>query len=355
MLDAIGRALVRMLVTRRRLLEWVTADRAENGQRRVDRRAADVAGAGGRAGDRGRWSRSSRPTGCCSRARSSSSGSSRRRSSTSRGCRWRIATSRSGRTERAQFREVARRTWRFFEELVGPADHWLIPDNYQEDRQDVIAHRTSPTNIGLQLLATLAARDLGYISYAGVLDRLEPTFDTLLRMQRYRGHFYNWYDTQTLAPLVPAYISTVDSGNLAGYLLTLRSGLASLAESAPLIDGSVLEGIDDAIHLFEAEVDGLKQRPRHERPEARARQPAHAPGPPAGDPPRVAAAARRSSKNGCRPSASSSTTSRSRSSIAAARRARRCRRRWPKPRRGSNVPPPSSRRGSSSSNGSPAG
>ncbi len=92
-----------------------------------------------------------------------------------------------------------------------------------------------------------------------MLDRLEPTFDTLLRMPRYRGHFYNWYDTQTLAPLAPAYISTVDSGNLAGYLLTLRSGLASLAESAPLIDASVLEGLDDAIHLFEAEVVGLKQ------------------------------------------------------------------------------------------------
>ena len=154
---------------------------------------------------------------------------------------------------------VARRTWRFFEELAGPADHWLIPDNYQEDRQDVIAHRTSPTNIGLQVLSTLAAFDFGYLSYAGVLDRLEPTFDTLLRMQRYRGHFYNWYDTRTLAPLVPAYISTVDSGNLAGYLLTLRSGLASLAEHAPLIDPCVLEGVEDAVSLFEAEVDALNR------------------------------------------------------------------------------------------------
>ncbi len=156
-------------------------------------------------------------------------------------------------------RRVARRTWRFFEELVGPADHWLIPDNYQLDRQDVIAHRTSPTNIGLQVLSTLAAFDFGYLSYAGVLDRLEPTFDTLLRMQRYRGHFYNWYDTRTLAPLVPAYISTVDSGNLAGYLLTLRSGLAALAEHAPIIDGCVLEGVEDAVNLFEAEVDALNR------------------------------------------------------------------------------------------------
>ena len=128
------------------------------------------------------------------------------------------------REQRAALRRIARKTWRFFEELLTPADNWLIPDNYQENRADVIAHRTSPTNIGLQLLAALAAHDFGYLSITGVVDRLEPTFDTLLRMQRYRGHFYNWYDTRTLAPLAPPYISTVDSGNLAGYLLTLALG-----------------------------------------------------------------------------------------------------------------------------------
>ena len=136
------------------------------------------------------------------------------------------------RAERAAFGRTARKTWRFFEELVGPADHWLIPDNYQENRRDLVAHRTSPTNIGLQLLSTLAAHDFGYLTLDRLLDRLEPTFDTLLRMQRYRGHFYNWYDTQTLAPLAPAYISTVDSGNLAGYLLTLRSGLIELTRAS---------------------------------------------------------------------------------------------------------------------------
>ena len=259
MLDAIARATVRMLLTRRRLLEWVTADRAENGH-------ADVWSVARRM-----WQAPTVALGIAilvavvaperlllagpilllwfiSPALVYVSGLPLAHRDTPIGSR-----------ERTQFREVARRTWRFFDELVGPADHFLIPDNYQEDRYDVIAHRTSPTNIGLQLLATLAARDLGYISYAGVLDRLEPTFDTLLRMSRYRGHFYNWYDTRTLSPLVPAYISTVDSGNLAGYLLTLRSGLASLAESAPLIDGSLLEGLEDAINLFEVEVDGLKQ------------------------------------------------------------------------------------------------
>src|SRR5215467_13711772 len=141
--------------------------------------------------------------------------------------------------------------------MLGPGDNWLIPDNYQDNRADVIAHRTSPTNIGLHLLATLSAFDFGYLSPIAVIERLEPTFDTLLRMPRYRGHFYNWYDTKTLAPLMPAYISTVDSGNLAGYLLTLRSGLTSIASSDPLVDASVLEGLEDVVSLFEAEIDAL--------------------------------------------------------------------------------------------------
>src|SRR3954470_665538 len=154
---------------------------------------------------------------------------------------------------RSAFRKVARRTWRFFDDLVGPADHWLIPDNIQEDRRDRIAHRTSPTNIGLQLLSTLAAYDFGYLNVTTVLSRLEPTFATLLRMQRYRGHFYNWYDTTTLAPLAPAYISTVDSGNLAGYLVTLRAGLAEI-ERAPIISETFLLGVGDVIELADREI-----------------------------------------------------------------------------------------------------
>jgi hypothetical protein len=216
MLDAIGRALVRMLVTRRRLLEWVTADRAERGY-------GDVWSV-----VRGMWQAPAVALGITVLV--ALAAPDRLLLASPILILWLISPALVyvsglplahrdtplGTSERQQFRQVARRTWRFFDELIGPADHFLIPDNYQEDRQDVIAHRTSPTNIGLQLLAMLAARDLGYLSYAGVLDRLEPTFDTLLRMPRYRGHFYNWYDTQTLVPLVPAYISTVDSGNLAG-------------------------------------------------------------------------------------------------------------------------------------------
>ncbi len=150
--------------------------------------------------------------------------------------------------DRAALRKVARRTWLFFEELLTPADHWLIPDNYQEGRADVIAHRTSPTNIGLQLLSTLAAYDLGYLSASGVVDRLEPTFATLLKLPRYRGHFFNWYDTRTLAPLLPTYVSSVDSGNLAGYLLTLKVGLQQLADD-PFNPGRALDGIHDPLRL----------------------------------------------------------------------------------------------------------
>jgi cyclic beta-1,2-glucan synthetase len=257
MLDAIGRAAFRMLVTRRRLLEWVTADRAANGHVTiwdVARRmwqapvlalviTAIVAWL---APDHLVLAGPILILWFISPALVYASGQPLPHREAA-----------PDRRERAAFRAVARRTWRFFEELVGPADHWLIPDNYQEDRQDVIAHRTSPTNIGLQLLSTVAAHDLGYLSYGGVLDRLEPTFDTLLRMQRYRGHFYNWYDTRTLAPLMPAYISTVDSGNLAGYLLTLRSGLSAIVDASPIIDASVLEGLDDVAGLFEAEIDAL--------------------------------------------------------------------------------------------------
>jgi cyclic beta-1,2-glucan synthetase len=150
--------------------------------------------------------------------------------------------------QRAALRIVARRTWLFFEELFTPADHWLIPDNYQENRGDPIAHRTSPTNIGLQLISTLAAYDLGYLSAASVVARLEPAFGTLLKLQRYRGHFYNWYDTRTLTPLVPEYVSSVDSGNLAGYLLTTRIGLLQLV-AEPRIHVRALDGMRDALRI----------------------------------------------------------------------------------------------------------
>ncbi|MGB5079685.1 MAG: glycosyltransferase family 2 protein, partial [Burkholderiales bacterium] len=122
-------------------------------------------------------------------------------------------------------RKNSRKTWAFFETFVGPDDHWLPPDNYQEYRGPAVAHRTSPTNMGLALLANLSAYDFGYIPAGQLIERTASALRTMQSMQRHRGHFYNWYDTLSLKPLHPAYVSTVDSGNLAGHLLTLRPGL----------------------------------------------------------------------------------------------------------------------------------
>ena len=146
-------------------------------------------------------------------------------------------------------RTLARRTWRFFEACVGPEDNDLPPDNLQEDPPVGLAHRTSPTNIGLALLANLAAYDLGHVAANDVIARTTRTFATLDRMQRHRGHFYNWYDTRTLEPLRPMYVSTVDSGNLAGHLVTLASGLGELAGHRVLRDELVM-GLGDTLDLL---------------------------------------------------------------------------------------------------------
>ena len=129
-----------------------------------------------------------------------------------------------------QLRKWSRKTWNYFETFVGSEDHWLPPDNFQEYPQPVLATRTSPTNIGLAMLGTLSAYDFGYLSLHGLAERLTLTVETLHKLDRYQGHFYNWYDTRTLKPLPPLYISTVDNGNLAGLLLTLHSGLLEIAE-----------------------------------------------------------------------------------------------------------------------------
>lgn len=112
-------------------------------------------------------------------------------------------------------RQISRRTWGFFERFVGPGDHWLPPDHFQESPVGIIAHQTSPTNIGLLLTSTLAAYDLGYLDQLALATRLSTTMDSLDQLERFHGHFLNWYDTQTLQPLHPRYVSTVDSGNLA--------------------------------------------------------------------------------------------------------------------------------------------
>jgi cyclic beta-1,2-glucan synthetase len=254
MADAIGRTLWRLLVSGRRRLEWVSADQVS----RLDPSLAQVA--------RQMWAAPAIAIGSAALVAAIAPG--RLLLAFPMLALWLLSpviayvTGRPlaherqplGVPERAALRKIARKIWRFFEDFLGPADHWLVPDNYQEDRDDLVAHRTSPTNIGLQLIATLSAYDFGYLSFSGVLDRLEPTFATLLKLPRYRGHFYNWYDTRTLSPLLPSYVSTVDSGNLAGYLLTLRSGLNGIVEDGPIIDARILWGIGDTIGLCEESV-----------------------------------------------------------------------------------------------------
>jgi cyclic beta-1,2-glucan synthetase len=146
-------------------------------------------------------------------------------------------------------RALSRRTWAFFDTFVGPEDHWLPPDNYQKYRVAAVAHRTSPTNIGMALLANLSAYDFGYLSTGQLVERTANTLRTLHTLQRHRGHFYNWYDTLTLQPLPPLYISTVDSGNLAGHLLTLRAGLLALADDRILMT-RLFDGLGDTLRIL---------------------------------------------------------------------------------------------------------
>ena len=146
-------------------------------------------------------------------------------------------------------RHTARRTWHFFETFVTAEENWLPPDNFQETPLPVTASRTSPTNLGLALLANLAARDLGYLSLGGLLQRTTDTLTTMQGLERYRGHFYNWYDTRSLERLQPPYISSVDSGNLAGHLFTLASGLRGLSD-ASILSPQLFAGLRDTAGIL---------------------------------------------------------------------------------------------------------
>ncbi len=153
--------------------------------------------------------------------------------------------------------KLARKTWAFFETFVVAGDNWLPPDNYQESPVERIAHRTSPTNIGLSLLANLTAFDFGYIPMQVLLIRTSNTFQTLQKMERYAGHFYNWYDTQTLLPMPPNYISTVDSGNMAGHLITLKQGLL-LLEEKPVISNLLFKGLQVTLEILQEKMGTKK-------------------------------------------------------------------------------------------------
>ena len=146
-------------------------------------------------------------------------------------------------------RRLSRKTWAFFETFVGPEDHWLPPDNVQEQPVSAVAHRTSPTNMGLALLANLSAYDFGYLSVGRLVERTTQAFQTMAALERHWGHFYNWYDTQSLRPLPPLYLSSVDSGNLAGHLLTLRPGLLALADQQ-ILGARCFDGLADTLGIL---------------------------------------------------------------------------------------------------------
>ena len=163
--------------------------------------------------------------------------------------------------ESQSLRLISRRTWRFFETFVTPEDHWLPPDNFQEDPKPVVAHRTSSTNIGLYLISVVAARDFRWLGVVDAVGRLEATLGTMKRLDLFRGHFYNWYDTLDLHPLEPKYVSSVDSGNLAGSLIVLGSSCRELLHKT-LVDAGMLTALQDTLLLLRESLEESEEARR---------------------------------------------------------------------------------------------
>ena len=260
MVDAIARTLVRLLITRRHLLEWVPAEQTSRrlhrdllGYQRSMAGALVVASLAlvvvWLAGH-DTWPLAlpfvALWTASPAIARWSSQPSVRKERL--------VATDDDIRT----LRLTARRTWRFFETFVTPGDNMLPPDNFQEDPMPVIAHRTSPTNLGLYLLSLASAKDFGWIGLNETVDRLEATLATMEGLARIHGHFYNWYDTQDLRPLSPPYVSTVDSGNLAGHLIAVVNACGEWRMRLKT-DACSLAGIADALELARHEAKLLRE------------------------------------------------------------------------------------------------
>ena len=263
MTDAIGRTLFRLFVSRRHLLEWVTAAYATFSPRLglpgfyrlmaggvvIGIVAAIVVwSAGGSA-----W-----PVAAPFVVLWIASPAIARWTSLSPLVAGRLLVSKA---DARALRLVARRTWRYFETFVTAADHMLPPDNFQEDPTPVLAHRTSPTNLGLYLLSAVSARDFGWAGTTDTVERLEATFATMSSLQRFRGHFYNWYDTGDLRPLDPRYVSSVDSGNLAGHLIAIANACREWIDR-PLAASRLFAGIEDALSLAR---DAIRKLPDNRR------------------------------------------------------------------------------------------
>ncbi len=181
-------------------------------------------------------------------------------------------------SETTELEKLARRTWAYFEEFAGPDDHWLPADHFQEFPRGDISRYTTPTNIGLFLLSTMSAYDLGYIGLIELSVRLQSTFDNIDRLEHYRGHLLNWYDTQTLIALPPRYVSTADSGNYAACLVALKQGCRALSD-VPIVRAQRWQGLlailrilkdvlseiakkapDSETKFFEVELDRIGER-----------------------------------------------------------------------------------------------
>jgi len=256
--DAIARTVFRLYFTRRHLLEWVPAAQATMSSR-LDfggfyRRMAGAVVIGilgvvvAKLSPHGTW-----PLAATFAALWISSPAIARWTSMAPVDAGRLAVSDE---DAYALRLIARRTWRFFETFVTAADHMLPPDNFQDDPEPILAHRSSPTNFGLYLLSVVTARDFGWTGTIHAIERLEATLATLDGLARYRGHFYNWYDTHDLRPLDPRYISSVDSGNLAGHLITLANACRDWRSAQPA-NARRLAGIADAVDLAHQEADRL--------------------------------------------------------------------------------------------------
>jgi cyclic beta-1,2-glucan synthetase len=249
MLDAIIRTMWRLVVSRRHLLEWVTAAQAGSGARPTLYQqylrmlpgvalGLSVCGAA--------WSIN--PTGlplvfalAWLLAPAVARAISLPRAGT--------PTAALSEAQAQELRLIARRTWRYFETFVTPEENHLPPDNFQETPKPAIATRTSPTNIGLYLLSTVAAHDMGWIGQRAALQRLKDTLQTIQRMPRYRGHLYNWHDTRDLRVLDPAYVSSVDSGNLAGHLIAVAQACRAWAAGPMPEEAVVRRAISDSAVL----------------------------------------------------------------------------------------------------------
>ena len=156
--------------------------------------------------------------------------------------------------EEVFLRDNARRIWAYYEDFVNEENNYLAPDNYQEEPYKGVAYRTSPTNIGMGLTSNLVAYDLGYISFGGVIDRLELILNGMNKLQKFNGHYINWYDTRTCSPLWPRYISTVDSGNLLGYLWVITEALGEYKHN-PLIREEEIKALKDTALLCNIKIE----------------------------------------------------------------------------------------------------